>query len=259
MDLCEHRRPGFFQRFCADLKNIPDFRFHKKAAGSGNLGSIGKGIKADHRHKGCDLFQISLIVALRFGGMRIDVDLFFEKSAPEIDALSVLQCKAALRAAGLAHVKRFQIRFRRLSLRPELFPVNEHVPEFGVSAFLHIIPKLAGADRDMVQHEIRGKEPLAGHSADVLIASESRIHFIVTDDRKAPVSRRGIERQDVKAPDFLREVSFQDLLQFLQVSSHAVRIGDQHAFVFNRFHSPFQFLRRSGQNRIAAKTRFSGF
>ena len=90
----------------------------------------------------------------------------------------------------------------------------------------------------MVQHEIRSQCIFFRQPVDVFPRSERRIHNIIIDHREAPVSRRREEREDVHACDFLFKVSIQHMLERFQVTAHAVRVGDEHALVFDFSHIP---------------------
>ena len=114
--------------------------------------------------------------------------------------------------------------------------MDEHIPIGGSFPVLHVVLKLLAADGDVVEHEVGHQVIFLPQPVDVFPGAESRVHNVVVDHGKPPVAGGGEEGQHVHTAEHPGKVLVQHTVQGFQVGAHAVRIGDEHSFVFNVFH-----------------------
>ena len=88
----------------------------------------------------------------------------------------------------------------------------------------------------MVEHEVGHQVIFLPQPVDVFPGAESRVHNVVVDHGKPPVTGGGEEGQHVHTAEHPVKVLVQHTFQGLQVGAHTVCIGDEHSFVFNVFH-----------------------
>ena len=88
----------------------------------------------------------------------------------------------------------------------------------------------------MIDHEVKHQVVVLAEGFHIVKCAERLVHLFVGDGRKSTVCRRREKRQDMHTADGVVIIPVQHRVEFLQIFSHAVRIGNQHNLVVQFFH-----------------------